>query len=114
PQDVPAVRQKARRDVLRKGDPCFTLDGDVVVVVDPAKVVEAQVSGQRRGLHLLTSHFSAMPIPTLVATPCPSGPVVVSTPETQWYSGCPGALLSSWRKWRMSSRETEGGPTFYE
>jgi len=31
-------------------------------------------------------------IPTLVATPDPSGPVVVSTPETPWYSGWPGRL----------------------
>ena len=50
-------------------------------------------------------------MPTLVATPCPSGPVVVSTPDTQWYSGWPGALLSSWRKWRMSSRVTDGCPS---
>src|SRR5438445_536529 len=47
-------------------------------------------------------------MPTLVATPCPSGPVVVSTPEVQWYSGCPGHLLSSWRKRRMSSTVTVG------
>ena len=26
-------------------------------------------------------------IPTLVAIPCPSGPVVVSIPEVKWYSG---------------------------
>ena len=52
-----------------------------------------------------------MAMPTLVATPCPSGPVVVSTPETQWYSGCPGALLSSWRKRRMSSSVTDGCPS---
>src|SRR5271166_3728920 len=49
-------------------------------------------------------------MPTLVATPWPSGPVVVSTPDTQWYSGCPGALLSSWRKRRMSSRPTLAWP----
>jgi len=35
----------------------------------------------------------------------------VSTPETQWYSGCPGALLSNWRKRRMSSSVTEGCPS---
>src|SRR5262249_3728662 len=51
-----------------------------------------------------------MPIPTLVATPCPSGPVVASTPDTQWYSGCPGALLFNWRKWRMSSSVTHRLP----
>src|SRR5215510_2118267 len=45
-QDVPAVRQKSRRHVLCKGDACLTFDGDVVVVVDPAQVIEAQVTGQ--------------------------------------------------------------------
>src|SRR6266705_808283 len=63
-------------------------------------------------LYRLASHFCAIAMPTLVATPCPSGPVVVSTPETQWYSGCPGALLSSWRKRRISSSVTEGWPRF--
>src|SRR5262245_21677372 len=43
-QDVPAVRQKARRDVLGKGDARFPLDGDVVVVVDPAQVIETHVT----------------------------------------------------------------------
>ena len=46
PQDVPAVRQKSRRHILGKGEARFTLDGDVVVVVDPAQVVETQVTGQ--------------------------------------------------------------------
>src|ERR1700674_5119282 len=50
-------------------------------------------------------------IPTLVATPCPKGPVVVSIPEVQRYSGCPGHLLFSWRKLRMSSRLTETLPS---
>src|SRR6478672_10426465 len=49
-------------------------------------------------------------MPTLVATPCPSGPVVVSTPEVQRYSGWPGHLLSSCRKRLMSSSVTEGSP----
>jgi hypothetical protein len=33
-----------------------------------------------------------MAIPTLVATPCPSGPVVVSTPDVQRYSGWAGTF----------------------
>src|SRR5262249_54098246 len=45
-QHVPAVSQKARLDVLGKGETRFPLDGDVVVVVDPAEVIEAQVTGQ--------------------------------------------------------------------
>ena len=50
-------------------------------------------------------------MPTEVETPCPSGPVVVSTPEVQWYSGWPGHLLPCWRKFLMSSRVTDGLPT---
>ena len=46
-------------------------------------------------------------MPTLVATPWPSGPVVVSTPEVQRYSGWPGHLLSSWRNRLMSSSVTD-------
>jgi hypothetical protein len=49
-------------------------------------------------------------MPTLVAMPCPSGPVVVSMPEVQRYSGWPGQRLSSWRKFLMSSSSTEGLP----
>src|SRR5215510_16010081 len=41
-------------------------------------------------------------MPTLVATPWPRGPVAISMPEVQRYSGCPGHLLSSWRKHLMS------------
>ena len=46
-------------------------------------------------------------MPTLVATPWPSGPVVVSTPDVQRYSGWPGQRLSSWRKVLMSSSGTD-------
>ena len=33
--------------------------------------------------------FAASPIPTALANPCPSGPVVTSIPEAWPYSGCP-------------------------
>src|SRR5262249_14497050 len=45
-QDVPPICEKPRRDVLGEGDVGVTLDGDVVVVVDPAEVVEAEVTGE--------------------------------------------------------------------
>src|SRR5258705_2021453 len=51
-----------------------------------------------------------MAMPTLVATPCPSGPVVVSTPEVQRYSGCPAQRLPNCRKDLRSSSVTEGRP----
>src|ERR1700745_1160826 len=59
-------------------------------------------------LYRAGSHFSAMAMPTLVATPCPSGPVVVSTPEVQRYSGCPAQRLPNCRKDFRSSSVTEG------
>ncbi len=49
-----------------------------------------------------------MAMPTELATPWPSGPVVVSTPVVKWYSGCPGVRLSSWRNFLMSSSDTAG------
>src|SRR5271165_4798168 len=61
-------------------------------------------------LYRSASHLLAMAIPTLVATPWPSGPVVVSTPDVQRYSGWPGHLLSSWRNFLRSSTETASSP----
>ena len=46
PQDVPAISQKSRLNVFGKSDPRVPFDRDVVVVVDPAKIVEAQVTRQ--------------------------------------------------------------------
>src|SRR6266550_1991312 len=45
---------------------------------------------------------------TLFPAPCPSGPVVVSTPEVMCDSGCPGVLLSICRKRLISSKDTAG------
>src|SRR5215467_13784805 len=47
-QNVPPVAQEPRRYVLGEGNTCVAFDGDVIVVVDPAEIVEAQVGGQRR------------------------------------------------------------------
>jgi len=52
----------------------------------------------------------AIPMPTPLAKPCPSGPVVVSTPEVHRYSGWPAAFESSWRNDLMSSRVTDWRP----
>ncbi len=38
-----------------------------------------------------------MAIPTAIAIPCPSGPVVASTPSVSPYSGCPGVFDSHCR-----------------
>ncbi len=47
--------------------------------------------------------FAAIPIPTPLANPWPSGPVVTSTPTVWPNSGCPGVLLPHWRKFLISS-----------
>ena len=59
-QDVPAVTQEPGGDVLREGDARVAFDGDVVVVVDPAEVVQAQVAGQRRRLRRDALHQAAV------------------------------------------------------
>ena len=60
PQDVPTVTQEAGRNVLREGDARVPLDGDVIVVVDPAEVVQAQVARQRRCLGRDPFHHAAV------------------------------------------------------
>src|SRR5688572_8011016 len=45
-QDVPPIGEKACRDVLSESDTCVTLDGDVVVIEDPAKIIETQMARQ--------------------------------------------------------------------
>ena len=60
PQDVPAVTEEPGRDVLREGDARVPFDGDVVVVVDPAEVVEAEVAGQRRRFRRDALHHAAV------------------------------------------------------
>ena len=42
-------------------------------------------------------------MPTALEIPCPSGPVVASTPGVISVSGCPGVRLSHWRKRLISS-----------
>src|SRR5215471_7935523 len=46
-EHVPAICQEAHRDFLGEGDARVALDGDVIVVVDPAEVVERKMAGER-------------------------------------------------------------------
>src|SRR5262249_25628369 len=138
PDDIPAVTLAAAGGVVATRQGGVALDGDVVVVVDPAEVGEPQVSRQRRRFVRDALHHAAVAaqgvdvksikssnagrlwraairrpasaIPTLVAIPWPSGPVVVSTPLVQRYSGCPGQRLSSCRNRRIASSGTDGSP----
>jgi hypothetical protein len=59
-QHIPAVAHEPRRDVLGEGDLGAALDGDVVVIVDPAEVVEAQVAGEGGGLRADPLHQAAV------------------------------------------------------
>src|SRR5206468_11994974 len=60
PQDVPSVTQEAGRNVFRERDARVPLDGDVIVVVDPAEVIQAQVTRQGRGLGGDALHHAAV------------------------------------------------------
>jgi len=46
-QHIPSITQEPRGHVLGEREACASFDGDVIVVVDPAQVVEAQVARQR-------------------------------------------------------------------
>src|SRR5262249_42323668 len=59
-QDVPTVTQKPGCNVLSESDARIALDGDVVVVVDPAKIIETQVTGQGRGFRCDAFHHAAI------------------------------------------------------
>ena len=60
PHDVPSVGEEPARDVLREGEVRPPLDRDAVVVVDPAEVREAQVSGERGRLAGHALHHAAV------------------------------------------------------
>src|SRR5215469_2253609 len=48
-QDIPSVSDKSRWHILREGNSGVAFDRDVVVVINPAEIVEAEVPCQRRG-----------------------------------------------------------------
>ena len=53
-----------------------------------------------------SSILAASAMPTELATPCPSGPVVVSMPGVSCTSGWPGVMLPHWRKRLRSAMPT--------
>ena len=102
--DVPVVGPEALGDVVAVRQLGVAVDRDVVVVVDADQLAEPEVPGERAGLvrhafHEATvtgdhvgvvidglrpkraaSTRSAIAMPTALAKPCPSGPVVTSMP----------------------------------
>ena len=59
-QHIPPIGKKTRRDVLGEGDLGVAFDGDVVVVVDPAQIVELKMAGERGGLRADAFHQAAV------------------------------------------------------
>src|SRR6516164_5344163 len=57
---VPSVRQEPPGDVFGERDIGFAFDGDVIVVVDPAEVIELQVSRDRGCLARDSFHHAAI------------------------------------------------------
>ena len=60
PFDVPSVSKKASRNIFGECQTGMTLDGDVVVVVDPTQIGESQVPGQRGGLSADALHHATV------------------------------------------------------
>ena len=60
PQHVPAVGEESGGDIFGEGDAGVAFDGDVVVVVDPAEVIEAQMAGQRGRFRRNALHHAAI------------------------------------------------------
>ena len=58
--DEPAVRLESRRDILAKRQRGLALDGDLVVVVKPQQLVQAEVRGERSGLRTNALHHVAV------------------------------------------------------
>src|SRR5208337_5022779 len=45
-QDIPPITQEPGRNVFRKGNAGVPLNGDMVIVVNPTQVVQAQMAGE--------------------------------------------------------------------
>src|SRR5256884_3642455 len=60
-------------------------------------------------LNSAASRLSASAMPTALARPWPSGPVVVSTPGVTPNSGWPGVLLCSWEALELLERQVVAG-----
>ena len=45
-QDIPSIRNESCLNVLGERDACVAFDRDVIVVVNPAQIVEPEMSGE--------------------------------------------------------------------
>src|SRR5262249_56956074 len=60
-QNVPAVSEKTRGHVFSECYIRVPFDADVVVVPDPAEIIEAEMSGERGGFGSNTFHHATVP-----------------------------------------------------
>ena len=60
PQHIPMVGEEARGDIFGKGDAGIAVDGDVIVVVDPAQIIQGEMAGERSGLRADAFHQAAV------------------------------------------------------
>src|SRR5258708_3010222 len=117
-----SVAKKAPRHIFGERDVGLAFDSDVIVVVDPAEVIELQVPRKRSGLTRDALHHAAVAAERV--NPVPEQfkiwPVV-SRREPLFANGhsharrnasCQrtGERLAKWRKDLMSSSVTEGLP----
>ena len=115
--DVPAVAHEAGGDVLCEGDARVAFDRDVVVVVDPAEIVEPQMARERRRLAGDALHHAAVAADRVdvVVEDLEAGPVVAvgepllrRSPCRRWWRR-PGRAGRSWSR-RPRPSDTRGGP----
>src|SRR5262249_37075544 len=59
-QHIPAIGEESRGYVLREGNVGIAFDGDVVVVVNPAEVIETEVSGEGGSFRRDPLHHAAI------------------------------------------------------
>src|SRR6185312_802150 len=59
-QDVPAIASETDSYIFREGQPGAAFYRDMIVVVDPAQVIEAEVAGQRRRFRADAFHQAAV------------------------------------------------------
>ena len=90
---MPGERDRLLADALHQA----AIAGDDIGAVIDEVIAEAGASSR-----------SASAMPTALASPWPSGPVVVSIPGAWPYSGWPAVRLPSWRKRLSSSRRHAG------
>src|SRR4030095_2130181 len=59
-QDIPSIAEESACDVFREGKARVALDRDVIVVIDPAEFIQAQMPRQRRRLGRDALHQAAV------------------------------------------------------